>query len=222
MDGILTTLVDLAKLGAIGVGVAIALLVAILIFKLKTIDRATAKLLDNFMKLGFGLAVIFAILGLVPTFFQPAGAVPIRIAFSPDFATQGLSPPRIELPDGTPVQPGQKFALESSLTPQVLNVVADKTLADVRNLRQATATLAASVEKISAQRDALATTIEPAPAVENTLEESSAQTEQLSTAVARSINLGHYQRANDLSRQLRNIVVAADRPVATIAAGPTG
>lgn len=222
MDDVFTTLVDLAKLGAIGVGVAIALLVAVLIFRLKSIDRGTAKLLDSFMKWGFGLAVVFAVLGLVPTFFQPAGEVPMRIAFSPDFATQGLSPPRIELPDGTPVQPGQKFALVSSLTPQVVNVVADKTLADVKNLRQATATLTASVETITAQRDALATTIEPAAAAETKLEESSVQTERLRSEVARSINLGDYQRANVLSSRLRNVVVAADRPVATIARGPTG
>ena len=222
MDDILTTLVDLARLGAVGVGVAIALLVAVLIIRLKSIDRGTAKLLDNFMKWGFGLAVVFAVLGLVPAFFQPVGSVPMRIAFSPDFATQGLSPPRIELPDGTPVQPGQKFSLESSLTPQVVNVVADKTLADVKELRQTTATLNASVEAVTAQRDALATTIEPSPAVESTLEQSSAQTERLSTEVARSINLGDYQRANVLSRQLRNVVVAADRPVATIARGPGG
>lgn len=220
MDDIFSTLVDLAKLGAIGVGVAIALLVAVLIFRLKSIDEGTAKLLNNFMKWGFGLAAVFAIIGLVPTFFRPAGSVPMRIAFSPDFATQGLSPPRIELPDGTTVQPGQKFALESSLTPQVLNVVADKTLADVRNLRQATATLTASVETIKAQRDTLAKAIEPASAIEGRLEDSSARTERLTSEVARSVNIGDYQRANVLSRELRDVVTTAGRPVATIAAGP--
>ena len=220
MDDILTTLVDLAKLGAVGVGVAIALLVAVLIFRLKSIDRGTARLLDNFMKWGFGLAVVFAVLGLVPMFFQQAGSVPMRIAFSPDFDTQGLSPPRIELPDGTRVQPGQRFALESSLTPQVVNVVADKTLDDVKNLREASANLTANVETITAQRNALAKTIEPAPAVEDNLQQSAARTDQLSNEVARSITRGDYQRANVLSRQLRNVVVAADRPVATISRGP--
>ena len=218
MDDIFSTIVDLARLGAIGVGVAIALLVAILIFRLKSIDEATAKLLNNFMKLGFGLAVVFAVIGLVPTFLRPAGAVPMRIAFSPDFATQGLSPPRIELPDGTAVQPGQKFALESSLTPQVLNVVADKTLADVRELRQASATLSASVETIKAQRDSLAKAIEPAPSVGTGLTELSARTEMLTNEVSRSISIGEYQRANQLSRQLRDVVATADRPVASIAA----
>ena len=217
MDDILTTLVDLARLGAVGVGVAIALLFAVLIIRLKSIDQGTAGLLDNFMKWGFGLAVVFALVGLVPMFFQSGGSVPMRIAFSPDFETQGVSAPRIELPDGTPIQAGQKFALESSLTPQVVNVIADKTLAEVRNLREATATLTASVGAITAQRDSLATSIEPAPAVEDRLQHSSAQTERLSTEVARSISRGDYQRANTLSRQLQNVVVAADRPVATIA-----
>ena len=220
MDGIFATIVDLAKLGALGVGVAIALLVAVLIFRLKTIEPGTAALIKDLMKWGFAVAVVFGLMGLVPLFLQKEGMVHARITISPDLATQGLSAPRIELPDGTVVQPGQRFALQSSLTPQVLYVIADKTLADVRQLRQATATLAASVKTISEQRDALATSIESTPAVEDSLIQSSAQTDLLSSEVTKSVNSGDYQRVNALTKRLQSVVVSANRPVATISATP--
>jgi hypothetical protein len=53
MTSFFTTIVDLAKLGNLGVGVAILLMGFMLAFQTKPVDSATAKLRGNFLRFGF-------------------------------------------------------------------------------------------------------------------------------------------------------------------------
>ena len=94
------TLVELAKIGAAGVGVAVLLMVFLLIMKGKPVDPDTAKLRQQFLTLGVGFAVVVGLLALVPSLFpQESGPMAMRLTFSPDFQTESLTPPTIMLPD---------------------------------------------------------------------------------------------------------------------------
>jgi hypothetical protein len=197
-------------------------MIFVLIFRAKPVDAATAKLRSDFLKWGFGFAAVTGILGLVPLFLQKSGPIPVRLAFSPDLATQGLSPPKVELPDGSSVQPDEKFMLQPSVTPQVVTVGVDKTLDEVRNLRQASAKLAQTVQTVTEQRDALASQAVPttaAPAAQQHLEQQSQQTAQLQSQIVKSVQVGDFAHANELSTQLRASAVNVNRAVTAIAGG---
>ena len=213
---LLSTVIELARLGAVGIGAIVLLLAFVLLFRATSIDREKAKLINRFMTLGFVFGLGAGVLGLVPLFFNPSGPVPVRLSFSPNFSSEGLSPPKIEAPDGSPIQPGQKFALQPSLTAQVVTVGVDDALKDVRNLRQASTTLASTVETVKAQRDALAAKAAPDPTVAANLSATSAETKKLQDAVTESINVGDYSRANALSTRLNYSAVRAGRPVSVI------
>lgn len=213
-----STLVELAKIGSAGVGVAVLLMVFIMIIRAKPVDPDTAKLRENFLKLGVGFAIIVGLFALIPTFLH-GGPLAMRLTFSPDFKTESLTPPTIMLPDGSEVKPDQPLALPPSTGTQVLKVTIDQALKEVANLRQASAKLAESVSQVQQQRDALASQAAPAAAAPatQTLSQQSQQTEQLQTQVAKSIQVGDFERANALSAQLHASVVNSRPAVAAIA-----
>lgn len=215
-DKFLSTILELARLGAVGVGAIVLLLAFILMFRIKRIDPEKGKLINRYMTLGFVFALAAGVLGLVPLFVRQGGPIPVRLSFSPNFKTQGLSPPTIEAPDGSPVQPGQKFTLEPSLTPQVVMVGVDDALEDVRKLRLTSTALATSVDTLTTQRDALAAKATPDPAVASNLSAASAETGKLQDAITQSIRVGDYDRAHTLSTRLNNSVLKAQAPVRVI------
>jgi hypothetical protein len=215
------TLVELAKIGAAGVGVAVLLMVFLLIMKGKPVDPDTAKLRQRFLTLGVGFAVVVGLLALVPSLFpQESGPTAMRLTFSPDFQTESLTPPTIMLPDGTVVKPDQPVSLPPTHGTQVVKITIDEALKEVASLRQASASLAASVANITQQRDTLAKEIAPAataPAAQQTLHLQTQQTQQLQGEVAKSIQSGDFARANVFSSRLHQSVVAARPMIAEIA-----
>jgi hypothetical protein len=207
-EKLLSTILELARLGAVGIGAIVLLLAFFMLARSQKVDPEKGKLISKFMTLGFVFAGAAGVLGLVPLFAKPSGPVAVRLAFSPDFTTQGLSPPKVELPDGSSVQPDQKFALEPSLTAQVVTVGVDKTLDEVRNLRQASAKLAETVQTVTQQRDALATHIAPASTLPD-LQVQSKQAAQLPSQIVKSVQVGDFAHANVLSSQLHSSIVNA-------------
>ena len=218
-ENLLATVLELARLGAVGIGAIIALLAFFILYRSDTVDERKAALINRYMVFGFAFAVVAGGLGLVPLFVQSGGPIPVRLAFSPDFETQGLSPPKIELPDGTTVQPGRKFVLEPSLTAQVVTVGVDKTLEEVKSLRQTAARLVATNETVQGQRDALAAKIAPNPAAATNLSATSAEAKRIQDALTQSIAMGDYSRAATFSTRLNNNVERAERPVNVILTG---
>lgn len=223
MDAALfSTIVELARIGAVGIGAIVLLLSFILLFRTATIDEAKAKLIHRFMNLGFVFGIGAGILGLVPLFFTTGGPLSLRLAFSPDFASQKLPPPIIRLPDGTKAQHDSKFLLQHNVGTQVVTIAMDPTLDQVRNLRNASATLTSTLNKVTQQRDALA---KSAGAVKQTtpshalkkLEQSSSNSFAIQSDVFKSLNVGDYARAYELTGHLQGSANAAQPAVAIIA-----
>ena len=216
------TIVELAKIGSAGVGVAVLLMVFILIMKGKPVDPDTAKLRERFLTFGVGFAVVVGLIALVPTLFPAEGGpTAMRFTFSPDFQTESLTPPTIMLPDGTVVKPDQPVSLPPTRGTQVLKITIDEALKEVGSLRQASAALAASVATVTQQRDTLAKEVAPqatAPAAQETLKTQTAQTQQLQTEVVKSIQSGDFARANVFSSRLHRSVVDSRPVIAEIAA----
>lgn len=220
-QGFYNVLVELAKIGAAGVGIAIFLMVFFMIVRGKPVDPDTASLRKSFLMWGFAFAVVVGLFTIVPPLLQPKGGpVAMRLSFSPDMADEGLTVPRTELPDGDVIQAGQQFSLSPSPVPQVLTVRVDKTLKEVANLREATAKLAASVSDVQQQRDTLAQQVAastPPSSAPAALETQSQKTDALQSQVVESLKAGDYAKANALSSQLHTTVVLSRPAVAAIA-----
>jgi hypothetical protein len=221
-QGFYDTLVQLAKIGSAGVGVAVLLMVFVMIIRGKPVDPDTARLREKFLTYGVSFAVVLGLLALVPSVIRSdeSGPVPVRLFFSPNFASQQLSPPKVEAPDGSEVKPGQTFSVQPSRTAQVITVGIDDALSDVDNLRKASEQLIVSNAAATEQTKALAakaTENAPAPAAEAALEEKTKETAQLQAEVLKSLRTGNFARANSLSGRLRTSVVNTNPAVATIA-----
>ena len=221
-QGFLDILVQLAKIGSAGVGVAVLLMVFIMIVRGRPVDPPTAKLRERFLTYGVSFAVVIGLLALIPLLMpqKEGGPVPVRLFFSPNFATQQLRLPMVQAPDGSDVKPGQTFWVQPSRTAQTITVGVDDALKDVENLRKTTVQLAASAASASEQAKVLADKVAettPAPAAEATLQTQTEQTRQLHAEVANSIKSGDFARANSLSTQLRTSVLNTNPTVAEIA-----
>ena len=220
------TLVELAKLGASGFGVAFLLVGLLLLVRSKPLDAQSAKLQGKFLL--YGLILAIALLLIPPLFQKTGGPISERLSFSPDLATEKLPPPTVRLPDGTVTQDDAKFDLQPGTGTQVVTIAMDGTLDQVRNLRQASATLSSAVTAVTQQRDALAVqaaAAKPAPDGQaataaapalQVLHQDSATTGAIQNDVARSLSVGDYARVNRLSGQIHNSVLTADRAVAVI------
>ena len=223
------TLTDLARLGSAGVGIAVFMMVFILLMRGTPMDKSTARLREKFLTYGVGFAVFCGIVSFVSPFFQkeakPGGPVKLRLAFSPDFGTESLTPPKVQLPDGSTSEPGKAFAIPPSDVTQVLTIGMDGPLKDVKNLRQTTAALAQSVATVQDQRNQLAASIVPtvgAPAAES-LAEASEESKKLQENVVQSIAAGDFDKAAVLSQRLQsNVKLSAPRIRALVRAPGVG
>jgi hypothetical protein len=207
------TLTDLVRLGSAGVGIAVFLMVFILLMRGKPMDEATARLREKFLIYGVGFAVFCGVVSFISPFFQKevkvGGPVKLRLAFSPDFGTESLTPPKVQLPDGSNSEPGKAFSIPPSDVTQVLTIAMDGPLKEVRSLRSTTTALAQSVATVQQQRDQLAASIAPpeAPsAAGKSLADASHETEALHEDVVQSIKVGDFDRAAILSRRLQSNV----------------
>lgn len=226
-QGFYDTLVTLAKIGAAGVGIAIFLMVFIMIIRGQPVDPATARLRQSFLIWGFAFAVVVGLFTVVPPLLQkPGGPVEMRLSFSPDMKNAGLTPPETLLPDGKEIPAEEAFSLPPSALPQVLTVKVDRTIDEVKNLRQAKAdlqqttnTLAAAVASVTDQRDSLAKEIAPSPAAAPaaaTLNQQSQKTDNLQAQVQNSIKAGDFAHAKVLSTQLHASILQTKPTVTAI------
>lgn len=225
MAGLLATIVDLGRLGNLGVGLAIFVLGFYLVRE-KELNAEASSLRRFYLKIGFAFAVVTALMTLVPLFVSRAGPMSERLAFSPDFDSEKLPPPTIRLPDGTQAAHNAKFDLQPSAGTQVVTVSMDATLDQVRNLKQASANSISALGRVTKQRDALAakavtvkTTAdaEPKTPALQILQLNSANSDALREAYAKSLNSGDYRRANALTVRLNTSAIAAEPAVAKIA-----
>lgn len=226
MTGLFTTVVELVKLGSLGV-IAVALLLGFLLaFQSKPVDPTTAKLRTDFLRFAFGSAVVVAVMGLVPLFLNRGGPMSERLFFSPDFNSEKLTPPTIELPDGTQWKHDARFDLQPSAGTQVVTISMDATLNEVRNLKQASEKITSALSTVTKQRDTLATkaasvktTADAQPKVPalQSLQLNSANVDAIWTDFAKSVKSGDYARANQLSGRFQTSAMAAEPAVAVIA-----
>lgn len=229
MTGLFNIIVDLVKLGNLGVGVAIFVLGFMLVRQTAPVDPETSKLRRHFLWIGGAYAFLAALMTLAPLLIK-GSAISTRLAFSPDFETQKLQPPKVRLPDGTVAQHDAKFDLQPSEGTQVVTVAMDGTLDQVRNLRQASANLTSTVAKVTKQRDALATKAaaitqtsesQPKTPALRYLEQNSVDFGAIQVAFSKSLTAGDYVRANQLTGHLQTSVNAAEPAVAVLAKQPT-
>jgi len=212
------TLVELAKIGSVGVGMAIFLMVFLLLFRGKPVDQASARLREKFLVWGTIFSAFCGVLALVPAFLQKGGGpLAMRLSFSPDFESQKLSPPKVILPDGSKADPEKFFSLRPSTEPQVLTVRMDGTLDEVKALRDTSRKLAESVGSAQQQLSTLATQVESPAGTQRHLEATTAEGQTLQNQVTESLTAGDYGRASVLSSRLRNNVIRTNNVVATIA-----
>jgi hypothetical protein len=228
MDGgFYNTLTGLVRLGSAGVGIAVFLMVFILLMRGKPMDDATARLREKFLIYGVGFAVFCGVASFISPFFhkevKAGGPVKLRLAFSPDFGSESLTPPKVQLPDGSNTEPGKAFAIPPSDVTQVLTIGMDGPLKEVRSLRSTTTALAQSVATVQGQRDQLAASIapaKPAAAPGKSLAEASQVTEALQANVVQSINAGDFDKAAVLSRRLQSNVQLAAPQVRALTGAP--
>ena len=222
MDGTFyATVLELARLGSVGVGVVVFLMIFVLLLRGKPVDERTARLQETFLKWGVIFAIVVGVLALIPPLLQkPGGPLAMRLSFSPDFESEKLTPPKVILPNGDGAEPEKNFLLRPSDQPQVVTVRIDATIKEVQALRDTSKQLAASVGAAQAQVSTLATQVQASPAAQQNLEDKTAEAQAIQTQVAASIQAGDYARANVLSNRLRTSVLKADRVVDTIARQP--
>jgi hypothetical protein len=221
-----STLTELVRLGSAGVGIAVFLMVFILLMRGKPMDKATARLREKFLIYGVAFAVFCGVASFLGPLLQkdeqkPAGPVKLRLAFSPDFGTESLTPPKVQLPDGSASEPGKVFNIPHSDVPQVLTIGMDGPLKEVRSLRSTTTALAQSVAAVQEQRDQLAASIPAttpaAPEAQSDLAKAAQQSEALQQDVVQSINRGDFDQAAIISQRLRANVGRSAPTVARIA-----
>jgi hypothetical protein len=219
-----TTLTDLARLGAAGVGIAIFLMIFFLLVRGKPLDEAAARLREKFLVYGVGFAVFCGILSIVTPLLErkpvQGGPVKLRLAFSPDFGSEKLTPPKVQLPDGTESEPGKVFTVPVADVPQVVTIGMDGPLKEIRNLRTATTALAASVATVQSQRDKLAASVPAAsapPQAKQQLDQNASRSELHQQEVVRSLSRGDFEKAAVASRRLQSQVTASTKPVDQLA-----
>jgi hypothetical protein len=222
MNGnLLATVLELARLGAVGIGAIVLLLAFFLLVRGRAFGAEKAKLISRFMTLGFIFGITAGVLGLVPLFVAKGGPIPMRLNFAPDFADEKLTPPIIRLPDGKLIQPDERVMLNPSSDTQVVTINVAKALQQVKSLADTAKSLTQSVANVTQQRDALANQVSsssasPTAVGPQTVQSQGVQTQQLQTEVAKSIQSGDFARANAFSMQLHRSVVATKPAIAEI------
>ena len=231
-SGLFDTIVKLVNLGFAGVGVVVLLLVFIILFHGKPADAGARKLHNRFLTWGMSFAFFCGALSVVAPLLAPkpvAGPgkpADMLLSFSPRFETEGLTDPRITLPDGQTVSPGARFPAQSG---QVL-VSVDEALADVAQLRQTALTLAETATAAQRQADsavAALTTSQggesspPVAAAQQRAREASQESQEATVAISEAIRSGNYQILRTKNRTLtdatrqsitaRSRVIAAER-----------
>jgi len=126
----LNFVVELVKLGGLGIGALIFVLVFIILFRNQPADAATARLRSQFLIWGGSFALIALIVSTATSLLRPAEAAPAKfrlgITLSPDFSEAKLPNPEFRLmPSGVKVQEGQPIEIgaDSTLDIKVRGIV---------------------------------------------------------------------------------------------------
>lgn len=207
--GLLDTIVKLVNLGFAGVGVVVLLLLFIILLRDRPADAETNRLRHRFLTWGMSFAFFCGVLAVILPLTAPR-PTPDRsemlLSFSPRFETEGLPSPRITLPDGRSVPPGERFPAQQG---QVL-VSVDEALKDVSTLKEAAITLAATAAAAQKQADAalaaLASSQGPPPApvagAAERARDASRDSQAASAAIATAIKSGDFDKLETQSRTL--------------------
>jgi hypothetical protein len=200
---IFSTVVDLTKLGFIGVGVSVMLLTFVLLFRNKPSNENTLRFYNNFLVWGFCFAIFCGSISVFSKYLdqQKTSRTTITLTFVPDFATQNLPDPRIKLATGKLAKPDQPFVFEGGM----INIGVEEAMKQFVALQKISANLSEDNLNKQKQIDALSqlTTKEP-----DAFSEFSADTKlsaELSSKLNESLRDGDYISAFNTSEKLRSI-----------------
>src|ERR1700752_3544008 len=98
VPGYFEAVVELVKIGAIGLAAVIFVSVFILLLQTKSVDKETAQLRRSYLRYGVACSLIFAGIAFAENYFAaPPSAHEVRLSFSPNFDIRMLPQPRIVL-----------------------------------------------------------------------------------------------------------------------------
>jgi len=234
-SGLFDTVVKLVNVGFAGVGVVVLLLVFIILFQGKPADSGTNKLRNRFLTLGMAFAFFCGVLSVVAPLLAPkpqastGKPADMLLSFSPRFDTEGLTTPKITLPDGQTVAPGAKFPAQGG---QVL-VSVDEALQDVAQLRATALTLAETATAAQRQADSAVAALTssqanngggapPAPVAhaQAQAEEASQESQEATAAISEAVRTGDYRILRTKNRTLTDATrTSIDARRRVIAAG---
>src|SRR5437899_3063238 len=152
--GFFTFVVNLVKLGGLGVGALIFVMVFLILFRNQAAAEGTARLRTSFLRWG----AVFAILALVASSatelsqsLRPSSKIRLGVTISPDFAEAKLPPPQLILmPSGTTLQPNTSTEIQGDST---LNIQVRGIVESVKGLAQSSQTLLATNQTLTAALD---------------------------------------------------------------------
>jgi len=155
--------VELVKLGGLGIGALIFVLVFIILFRNQPADAATARLRSQFLIWGGSFALIALIVSTATSLLRPAAAAPAKfklgITLSPDFSEAKLPSPQFRLmPSGVAVQEGQAVEIGSDST---LDIKVKGIVASVQALSKSSENLLQTNQQLT---QAVEAAIKPTPA----------------------------------------------------------
>jgi hypothetical protein len=129
-QGFLDFVVNLVKLGGLGLGALIFVLVFIILFRNQPADRETAKLRVRFLAWGSSFAIVALAATTVTSLFQnrsgPASTYRLGVTLSPSFEDAQLpSPDLILMPAGKRIKPDEAVDMvgDATLAIQVRGIV---------------------------------------------------------------------------------------------------
>ena len=233
-SGLFDTVVKLVNVGFAGVGVVVLLLVFIILFQGKPADSGTNKLRNRFLTLGMAFAFFCGVLSVVAPLLAPkpqastGKPADMLLSFSPRFDTEGLTTPKITLPDGQTVAPGAKFPAQGG---QVL-VSVDEALQDVAQLRATALTLAETATAAQRQADSAVAALTssqsdsgsapsaPVAHAQAQAEEASQESQEATAAISQAVRSGNYRILQTKNRTLTDATrTSIDARRRVIAAG---
>lgn len=216
--------VNLVKLGGLGVGALIFVLAFLILFRNQAASADMARLRLSFLRWGFAFAVV-ALASSTATdlaaTLRPASHVRLGVTISPDFAEAKLPPPQLYLmPAGTPLQPNTATDIKGDAT---LSIQVRGIVESVKGLSQSSETLLATNRQLTDALDKSSQVVEqaksgptPTPAASATLsqipvlkQQELMQMKAAQSNIAAGLSTGDFKAAASNSVALNRLAVAA-------------
>ena len=215
--GLFKTIISLANLGFIGVGVIVFLFTFILLFRGKPMTAANAQLQHRFLTMGFSFTVLCAVMALAGPWLAPPATVStphsVTLAFSPSFEVVKLPQPHIQLPDGSTASPSKPFLVTSDM--QIV-VSVDAAFEQVKELGKTASLMTDNAGEYRKQRDALLVNLPDSvevTALKNKVSAASVIADDFEIAVKNSLAAGKFAQAASTTKMLSTSALNSTVPI---------